>query len=137
MSKKTLEASPKGKGKKEEEAVPPYTPKKMKMMTQYFVDAELLEKKNTCIFRGEFHTPEGTKVHMVDLPVTFQQLGHNEDIQEIYTKLGIEGYFKLKPWGIDIKRAYELMTTIDEISTVTLTGEDGIPKTMAINEYIV
>ena len=29
------------------------------------------------------------------------------------------------------------MTTIDEIDTVTLIGEDGQPKTMAINEYIV
>ena len=73
----------------------------------------------------------------MDLPNTFQQLGHDKDIQEIYAKLGINGYFKLKPWGIDIKRAYEVMTTIDEIGMVTLTREDGQPQTLAINEYIV
>ena len=70
MSKKTPEASAKGKGKKEDELAPPYTPEKMKLTTQCFVDAELLEKRNTCIFKGEFHTPEGKKVHMVDLPDT-------------------------------------------------------------------
>ena len=137
MSKKTPEASPKGKGKKEEEAIPPYTPEKMKVTTQCFADAELLEKKDTCIFRGEFHTPQGKKVHMVDLPDTLQRLDQDQDAQEIYTKLEIDGYFKLKPWGIDIKRAYELMTNIDEVGTVILIGEDGQPKMVVINEYIV
>ena len=91
------EASPKGKGKKEDEPAPPYTPEKMKLTTQCFVDAELLERRNTCIFKGEFHTPEGRKIHMVDLPDTFQQLAQDQDIQEIYAKLGIDGYFKIKP----------------------------------------
>ena len=75
ISKKTPEASPKGKGKKEEKPAPPYTPEKMKLTTQCFVDAELLEKRNTCIFRGEFHTLEDKKVHMMDLLDTFQKLG--------------------------------------------------------------
>ena len=137
MSKKTPEASPKGKVKKEEEPVLPFTPEKMKTTTQCFVDAELLERRNLTIFKGEFHTPEGKKLLLVDLPDTFQQLGQDEDLQDVYTKLGIEGYFKLKPWGIDVQRAYELMTSIDEIGTVTLTGEDGLPKMFAINEYII
>ena len=125
MSKKTPKTSPKGKGKKEEEAVPPYTPEKMKTTTQCFVDVELLEKKGTRIFKGELHTPDGKRVHMVDLPDTFQKLELDKDVQAIYAKLEIDGYFKLEPWGIDVKRAYELMTTINEISTVTLTGEDN------------
>ena len=89
MSKKTPEASPKGKEKKDNEPAPPYTPKKMKLTTQCFVDVELLERRNTCIFRGEFHTLEGKKVHMVDLPDTLKQPGQDEDILEIYTKLEI------------------------------------------------
>ena len=72
MSEKTLEASPKGKSKKDDDPAPPYTPKKMKLTTQCFVDAELLEKRNTCIFRGQIHTLDGKKVHMVDLLDTFQ-----------------------------------------------------------------
>ena len=70
--RKTPEASHKGKGKKEDELAPPYIPKKMKLTTQCFVDAELLERRNICIFKGEFHTPEGQKVLLVDLPYTFQ-----------------------------------------------------------------
>ena len=125
MSKKTPKASPKGKGKKEEEAIPPYTPEKMKITTQCFVDANVLAKKGTCLFRGKFHTPEGKKVHMVALPNTFQQLGLEEKVQDVYAKLGIEFYFKLPPWGIDVQRAYEVMTIIDKIGTVTLTRKDG------------
>ena len=102
MSKKTPKASPKGKAKKEEEPVPPFTLEKMKITTQCFVDAESLERRNLTIFKGEFHTLEGKKVLLVDLPDTFQQLGQDEDIQVVYTKLGIEGYFQLKPWGIDV-----------------------------------
>ena len=30
-----------------------------------------------------------------------------------------------------------MMTNIDEVGMVTLTGEDGQPKTIVINEYIV
>ena len=97
MSKKTPKASPKGKGKKEYKPASPDTLEKMKLTTQCFVDAELLERRNLCIFKGEFHTPEGRKVILVDLPDTFQQLGQHEDLQEIYAKLGIDGYFKLKP----------------------------------------
>ena len=119
------EASPKGKGKKEDKPASPYTPKKMKLTTQCFKDAKLLERQNLCIFKGEFHTPEGRKVLLVNLPDTFQQLGHDDNLQEIYAKLGINGYFKLKPWGIDIQRAYEVITSIDDIGTVALTGEDG------------
>ena len=91
MSKKTPEASPKGKGKKEDKPASPYTPEKMKLTTQCFVDAELLERQNICIFKGEFHTPEGWKVLLVDLPYTFQQLGQDEDLQEIYAKIEIDG----------------------------------------------
>ena len=74
MSKKTPETNPKVKAKKEEEPVPPFTPEKMKITTQCIVDAELLERRNLAIFKGEFHTPDGKKVLIVDLPDTFQQL---------------------------------------------------------------
>ena len=48
MSKKTPETNPKGKGKKEDKPAPAYTPVKMKLTTQCFVDAKLLERRNTC-----------------------------------------------------------------------------------------
>ena len=51
--------------------------------------------------------------------------------------MGIYGYFKLAPWGVDVKRAYELMIAIDKIMTVTLIGEDGQLKMMVINKHIV
>ena len=36
-----------------------------------------------------------------------------------------------------MKRAYELMTTINEIGTVTLTGEDNQLRTVFINKHVV
>ena len=52
MSKKTPKVRLRGKGKKEEEAIPPYMPEKMKVTTQCFVDADILAKRNTCLFKG-------------------------------------------------------------------------------------
>ena len=43
----------------------------------------------------------------------------------MYSKLRIEGYINLPPWGIDVHRAYELMMTIDEIGNVDLIEKDG------------
>ena len=54
MSKKTPKYSPKGRGRKEEEVVPPYTPKKVKINTQCFVDAQVLGKKGMCLLKGKF-----------------------------------------------------------------------------------
>ena len=125
MRKKTLASSPKGRTKKEDKTIPPYMPKKIKVTTQCFVDVEALKKRGLCLFRGESQTPKGKKVHMVALLDTFQQLVREKELQEIYAKLGIEGYFKLPPWGIDVQRAYELRKTIDKIRTVKLIGKDG------------
>ena len=57
-----MKSSPKGKMKKEEEAVPPFTPKKMKVTTQCFIDVEVMERKGMFLFKGKFHTPKGKKV---------------------------------------------------------------------------
>ena len=62
MSKKTPKWSPKGRTKKEEEKVPPYTPEKMRVTTQFFIDAKVLENRGLCLFKGELHTLEGRKV---------------------------------------------------------------------------
>ena len=51
-------SSPKGKANKEEEAVPPYTPQKMKFSTQCFIDADIMETRGLSIFKGEFFMPK-------------------------------------------------------------------------------
>ena len=137
MSKKTPKSSPKGRVNKEDATVSPYMLEKMKVTTQCFIDTKVLEKKGLYLFKGKFHTPKGKKVHMVALPDTFQQRGLEDKVQNVYAKLGIEGYFKLPPQGIDVQRAYELMNTIDKIEIVTLIGKDGQPKMVVINEHIV
>ena len=78
MSKKTPKSSPKGRVKKEEERVPPYTPEKMKVITQCFIDTEILEKRDLCLFKGKFHTREGKKVQMN---------GHMPNSRSIYSRL--------------------------------------------------
>ena len=75
MSKKTPKLSPKGRSKKEEETIPPYTLEKIKVTTQCLINVVVMEKRKLCLFNGEVHTPEGKKVQMIALLDTFQQLG--------------------------------------------------------------
>ena len=82
--------------KKEDDIMPPYTLKKMKVTTQC-IDTEVLENKGLYLFKGEFHILEGKKVQMITLPNSFQRLGREEEFQTIYNKLVIENYFKLLP----------------------------------------
>ena len=61
MSKKSPQASPKGKAKAPDEASKPYEVQKMKTTTHCFVEEEVLEHKGVCLFKGEFRAPDNKK----------------------------------------------------------------------------
>ena len=123
--KTTPEKKAKGKSKQIVDPSTFYKPKKVKAWTTCFVDEEELQARGTCIFRGEFATPIERKVELVEMPREMQLLGTVDKYKEVFRRVGLDGYFSLKPCGVDIQRAYELMTTIDKIGIVTLTRKDG------------
>ena len=43
----------------------------------------------------------------------------------IYKNTGFDDFFRMKPYEVDAKRAHELITTLEEDGTCTLTGADG------------
>ena len=79
MDKKTPDKSPKdipkGKGKKVIDPEEYYKPQKVKTSTTCFVDEDILQSKGTCVFRGEFATPNARKVALVTMPANFQTMG--------------------------------------------------------------
>lgn len=36
--------------------------------------------------------------------------------------MGIEGFFHLPPWGVDVQRAYKLMTSMEEDGMIEITN---------------
>lgn len=51
--------------------------------------------------------------------------------------MGLDGYFKLDPWGIELQRAYELMTTINQDGIATLENKEGEEVHVQILEALI
>ena len=64
-------------------------------------------------------------------------MGRDEENIQIFKKLGIEEYFKLPPCGVDVQRAYELMTTMNKDGTAKPTDKDGQKVIVPVNEAII
>ena len=96
-----------------------------------------MERKGLCLFKGEFHTLEGKKVQMVALPHTFQRLGQEDEYQEVYSKLVIEGYFKLPPWNLDYMRAYQELNIMDTNKKCWVTNIQGQQVKLTMSRRMV
>lgn len=51
--------------------------------------------------------------------------------------MGLDQYFKLPPWGVDVQRAYELMTTINDEGKDTITDKEGTKLQVKITADLV
>lgn len=99
----------------------PFKAKDVQVMETSYVDKTPLDLANTCIFKGEFYDQDKKKVGMVLLPDTFFDLHQVEPNMKILRHVGLDGYFGLEPWGVDLQRTYELMTTINKEGVATLS----------------
>lgn len=68
------------------------------------------------------------------MPANFQEIAKQPESMNIYKAVGLDGYFKLPPCNIDIKRAHELMTTITEDGLAEITNEADEVVSVPINE---
>ena len=134
---KPAKTPPKGKGRQLVDPSAFYQPQGLKATTTCFVDEEELQAKGTCVFKGEFATPKDKKVGIMTMPPSLQELGKEDKYITVYRRLGLESYFRLKPCGVDMQRAYELMTTIDPIGTANITDLEGNEKVVIVNETTV
>ena len=55
----------------------------------------------------------------------------------IYTKVGLESYFSLPSWGMDVLRAHQLITTLQEDETTTIQDSQGMEVTVCITDKTI
>lgn len=63
----------------------------------------------------------------------FWALQTHNDITEFFARMGLARYFSLRPWGIDVKRAWQLMTSIEEDGTTHIEDLDNQLITVKIS----
>ena len=74
---------------------------------------------------------------MVLLSDSFFDLHQAEPNMHVFRQVGLDGYFGLEPWGVDIQRAYELMTTINKDGVATLSMPEGETVQVQISEDLI
>ena len=57
--------------------------------------------------------------------------------RKIFKTANMAGYFKLKPWGPDLRRAWELVRSIDKTSATTITNFDGHQVQVNISPKVI
>ena len=62
---------------------------------------------------------------VVILLESFFALHQAQPNMQVFRQVGLDGYFGLEPWGVDMQRDYELMTTINSDGVATLTNQEG------------
>lgn len=82
-----------------------------------YIDKENLRVFETRVFEGKCKKDDGQVIQVNMLPNNFWTMQAHPDLAEFFSRLGLSRYFSLAPWGIDVKRSWQLMTTI---------GEDGM-----------
>ena len=55
----------------------------------------------------------------------------------IYTKVGLESYFLLPSWGMDVLQAHQMITTLQEDGTATIQDSQGMEVTVHIIEETI
>lgn len=71
------------------------------------------------------------------LPDSFFNLHQAQLCMDIFKMVGLDGYFKLAPSGLDFQRAYELITTISEDGVATLTNKGGEEVQVQISKALI
>ena len=55
----------------------------------------------------------------------------------IYTKVGRESYLSLPEWGMDVQRAHQLITSLQEDGTATIQDSKGQEVTVCISQETI
>ena len=116
----------------------PYNPMDMEITTMCFInDQEKPEEYNACVLRGHMKDNKGRKFNVTELPKTFFDLQNAKKVQEVFSKVGIDRYFKLAPWGVDYQRSYELMTTLDMEGNAMISDMDDKKVKIKVDEALI
>lgn len=84
-------------------------------MADCFVDVDVMLAHNACVARGTFTDAQGKEV-LVHVPtMTFFALNKiHDNAAFLWDCLSLSRYFELPPWGPDLRRAWECLSTLDK-----------------------
>lgn len=106
-------------------------------MDTCYVEPNALHECDACLFKGHFFDKQERKVGVVLPPDSFFKIPQMPRCQNILRQSGLDGYFSLPPWGVDVQRAYELMTTIDDDGVARITSKEGEEIHIKISEEMI
>ena len=100
--------------------VGPFEITKIVPAQECYVDKQTLQAYNIGVFAGTFKTEEEKVWTMTILLEKFQKIQVHIDAMAIYVKGGLESYFSLPSWGMDVLQAHQLLTTLQDDGTTTI-----------------
>ena len=74
---------------------------------------------------------------MTILPEEIRQIQVHTDAMAIYTKVGLESYFSLPAWGMDVQKACQLITTLQDDGSASIQDVQGQEMIVNINEETI
>ena len=77
-----------------------------------YIDKPTLQAYNMGVFTGTFKTEDDKVWSVTILPEEIRQIQVHADAMAIYTKVGLESYFSLPAWGMDVQKAHQLLSTL-------------------------
>ena len=89
-----------------------------------YVDKATLQAYKLALFTGNFKTDTDTVWSVTIFPEEFWQFHKHVSCTDIFSKVGLDGYFNLPAWGMDVKRSYHLLDTLTEEGSSTISGPD-------------
>ena len=101
------------------------------------MDVKTLESHNTCVFKGSFYNKHGKKAGVVMISDTFFALHQRRDCKEIFNLVGLKDFYRLPPWGIDIRQSFELMTSITKEGVAQMTNKDDEVVQVQITDRLI
>ena len=119
------------------EEVQPFEITKVQLAQECYVDKETLRACEIGVFVGTFKTREEAVWTMSILPENLQLLSKHHDTARIFDKVGLTPYFSLPPWGLDVKRSYQLLNTLTEEGTANIEDNEGTIVQVHITEALV
>ena len=117
--------------------VGPYKITKIVPSQECYRDKQTLQAYNIGVFTSTFKIEEDKVWSVTILPEEIRQIQVHTDAMAIYTKVGLESYFSLPAWGMDVQKAHQLITTLQEDGTATIQDAQGQEVTVSINEETI
>ena len=100
--------------------VGPYKITKIVPAQECYVDKQTLQAYNIGVFIGIFKMEQDKVWTVTILPEEIRQIQVHTDAMAIYTKVGLESYFSLLAWGMDVQKAHQLITSLQEDGRATM-----------------